>query len=332
MTEHYYNIVVIGGFGGTGSSAIVDLLKEFDTFQDLGIELRLLVDPDGIMSLENALVSSWTPYQSDIAIKRFKKLIYRLSSMYRYPYLGTDHTRSLGDQFVYLSNEYLNRLVSFSYNGLWVGINDPLSVLGYRINRRLGRDIFRLYKPIHISLEKDRFVSITREYLDNLINLRVHDSKIRNVIIDEGFASLNPFRILNYFYSAKSIIAHRDPRDTFVNALKYSFRFIPRDVENFIKWYEHMQIQSERGSGNDDRILRIHFEDLVLDYEKTVSKILFFLSTDESAHIRKRRFFNPDVSMENVGLWKQYENQDEVERIYTSLARYCYDSEAFGSS
>lgn len=330
MVEHY-NVVIVAGFGGTGSSAVLDLLRECDILHDMRVELRLLVDPDGIMSLEDTLVNSWTPFQSDVAIKRFKDLVERLSKWYRYPHFGANHAQALGDQFVDLSNEYIERLISFSYRGLWTGINDPLSVLRYRINRRLRREIFNPYKPIHISFPRDQFIALTREYLEKLISSCIQDDNARNVIMDEGFASLHPSRVLDYFHSAKCIIVHRDPRDTFVNALKYWFRFVPRDVESFIKWYEYLQIQSERESGDDDRILRIYFEDLVLDYEKTVKKILSFLSTNESAHIHKRRFFNPDVSIENVELWKSYENQDEIERIRRSLDKYCYVSGVSGS-
>ena len=67
--------VIIGGFGMSGSSAVIDIINEVETCQVVDTELRLLVDPDGILSLENALVHSWTPYQSDLAIKRFKRLI-----------------------------------------------------------------------------------------------------------------------------------------------------------------------------------------------------------------------------------------------------------------
>lgn len=322
-----YTVIIVGGFGVSGSSAVVDLLREFDTFQDFGNEFRLLVDPDGIMNLEDALVNSWTPYQSDIAIKRFTRLIGWLNNKNSYPYFNVDHSQALGDQFERLSNEYVNSLVSFTYNGMWLGIRDRLYVVGRRMNNRIfGKDLFRFHKPIHVAfLQGERFISITRTYLDQLINSCIDDT-VKNVIIDEGFASLNPSRILNYFDSAKMIIIHRDPRDTYVDAMKSKFEFVPRDVDCFVKWYEYMQIQSERMTCDDNQIMRIQFEDLALGYEKTLKEIVSFLGIDDLNHTRKKVHFDPGVSIRNIGLWKMHENQEEIERIFSRLAKYCHNN------
>jgi len=195
------------------------------------------------------------------------------------------------------------------------------------MNKRVfGKDLLRFHKPIHVAfLQGERFLSITRTYLDQLISSCIDDT-VKNIIIDEGFASLNPYGILNYFDSAKMIIVHRDPRDTYVGAMNSKFEFVPRDGDCFIKWYEYMQIQSGRMTCDDNRIMRIQFEDLVLGYEKTLKKIISFLVIDDLNHTCKRVYFNPDVSIRNIGLWKMHENQGEIERIYNSLAKYCHDN------
>ncbi len=68
------NIVIVAGLGASGSSAVVDLLQEVDTYYVMPNEFRIFSDPDGLMSLESALVDNWTIYQSDMAIKRFRQL------------------------------------------------------------------------------------------------------------------------------------------------------------------------------------------------------------------------------------------------------------------
>ena len=48
------------------------------------------------------------------------------------------------------------------------------------------------------------------------------------------------------------------------------------------------------------------------------------LGIGESEHINKFKYFNPDVSIRNVGIWKKHKNQDEMNKIYTELTEYCY--------
>lgn len=61
----------------SGSSAAVSLLNEAIRCGVISTELRSLVDLDGILSQENALVRSWSPYHSDLVIKRFNRLIHK---------------------------------------------------------------------------------------------------------------------------------------------------------------------------------------------------------------------------------------------------------------
>lgn len=321
--ETKYHIVIVGGFHGSGSSAVIDLLTEFDIFKNLNSEFRLLVDPDGIMNLENNLINNWSPFQSDMAIKRFKRLINNLSRVYRFPYFGLDLTKKLGKEFISLSNEYINKLLSFSYNGMWYGINNPIWWMGNKLKRKFGINLFNCNRCIYVSFKKDRFIAITKNYLEQLFKINV-DKKTKYIILDEGDASLNPDRVLKYFNSAKMIIVHRDPRDNFVGALKNNFVFIPSEVRIFIKWYKCLQEQTSMYSNVNNKVLRIQFEDLVLKYDETLKNILQFLSVKNYKHIHKKKYFNPGISIKNIGIWKDYKNKHEIELIYNNLKEYCY--------
>jgi len=319
-----YNVVMVSGFGGSGSTAVIDLLREFDTFKDIGSEFRLLVDPDGILNLEDNLINNWTPFQSDIAIKRFKELINKLSNKNKFPYFQVDLTRKLGKEFVSLSDEYINNLISFSYKGMWIGINDPVWWICRKFRQKIGIKLFNFYKPIYISFKKEKFIDTTKNYLKELFESNINDKKTKYIMLDEGYASLNPSRVLKYFDYPKMIIVHRDPRDTFVGALKNEFHFIPHEIEAFINWYECLQKKTRTYINENDKILRINFEDLVLKYDETIEIILKFLDVKDYKHSYKKKYFNPDISIKNIGLWKDYKNQHEIELIYNNLKKYCY--------
>jgi len=326
--ETKYKIVIVGGFGGSGSSAVIDLLSEFDVFKEFKTEFRLLVDPDGIMNLENALVYNWSPYQSDTAIKRFKRLINVLGGKYKFPYLGINHTKNINKGFINLSYEYIDKLLSFSYNGMWLRLNNPRWYISREIRGKImkifGLKLYNYYEPIYISFKKDKFISITKSYLEKLFSSNINNEKIKFIMLDEGYASLNPSRVLKYFDYAKMIIVHRDPRDTFVGALKNGFYFMPLEVKTFIKWHKCLQEQTYICSNTTNKILRIQFEDLVLKYDKTLKNILQFLSIKKYKHIHKKKYFNQSVSINNVGIWKNYKNQNEMKLIKEYLGKYCY--------
>ena len=65
------HFVSVGGYGWTGSSACIDILKEFEGFGDLNGEFRIIKDPYGISDLEHSLVDSWDFVRHDIAIQDF---------------------------------------------------------------------------------------------------------------------------------------------------------------------------------------------------------------------------------------------------------------------
>jgi len=314
--------VIVAGFGGSGSSAVVDLLKEMDTFELINTELRIISDPDGLICLEDALVHNWTPYKADIAIKRFNKLIYNLNSKYRVPYLGVNHKNVFKGEFLSISKKYIEELLSFEYKGYWFGIQDFNYFFGVVIKKFLKIDRMKL-KPIYVSFPQEEFINITRKYLENLMAL-IQTEK-NNFIVDEGYLSLNAIRGLNYFNNGKMIIIDRDPRDIYLNAIKYRYIFVPGDVQKYIKWYEYLHIQSNKCGNDPDRILRIHFEDLIYNYSRTVSRILNFLNIEEKNHTYKLKYFNPEISKQNVKLWERSDNnKSEINKIYNELKPYCY--------
>ena len=74
--------VYVGGYAGSGSGAVVDFFKECSACKTLDFEQRFIVDPDGLMSLCLTLNSSPTPYEVDLAVRRFLNLIDNLCIKY----------------------------------------------------------------------------------------------------------------------------------------------------------------------------------------------------------------------------------------------------------
>lgn len=317
--------VLIGGFAGSGSSALFDLLKEVESCYTLESELRFIVDPDGVMSLENALVNDWTPYSADKAIKRYKSLIYALNKKYRSPYCGLDHSKIFGKSLVETSEEYIKELTADRFRGVWFGIHNLSFRIAFKLHLMFKLNINKFYKDIFLSYPQSDFYGITKKYLNKLFYPLTSNVE-KNIILDEPFASLNPSKVLNYFDSAKIICINRDPRDIFVNAKKYDYKFIPQEADKFVLWYKFMMDRVEKNSKNHcDDILNLSFEDLVLSYEDSKKKIFKFLDINEKDHAQKNTFLDPNVSKRNIGVWKTFNNPEAVELIQSELAQYCVE-------
>ena len=76
---------------------------------------------------------------------------------------------------------------------------------------------------------------------------------------------------------------------------------------------------------NPSNVLKLNFEDLVCNYDKSVEKIANFLG-ENIVHKYKNRYFdsNSKRSKSNVGLWKNHTNQLVMEKISKELKDYCY--------
>ena len=76
-------IIIGAGFGSSGLSAFMNLLEEVEGIYTTPQEFAMFNDPDGLISLESALIDNWSIFQGNVAIRRFKKLAKVLSKKYK---------------------------------------------------------------------------------------------------------------------------------------------------------------------------------------------------------------------------------------------------------
>ena len=109
--------IFIGGYGSTGSSAVMDYFRENENVEILDKEQRFIVDPNGLLSLSLILNNNPTPYEVDLAVRKFLKLIHVLFvkySLFSYSGYRLPETAILALQKA--SENLLNRYF-FSFQG-----------------------------------------------------------------------------------------------------------------------------------------------------------------------------------------------------------------------
>lgn len=321
---------IICGYGWSGSSAVVDLLKEYSNNYDPGVEFRLVKDPYGINDLYNACVIKGDPLNYDIAIKDFlwfSKSLYKKPSKFKD---GLDYKRYFGTKYLYSVDSYINKIVSFSYNSYWwmFGIKKThYKLIKDKIMKKLGI-IKNTDKMFFVDITDKKFISITREFIDMVFeNSCIGDNM--NVILDQGVSTVNPCLELKFYKNSKLIIVDRDPRDIYTdlciggNLIGEDLK-INRNPNNYVSWHKEYRKNINEIKKNKN-IMFLKFEDLIYNYDEKVDEIEKFLDLDSRKHIKKYEYFDPSKSIENIGIWKNYINDYEKEVFTKYLVDYFYE-------
>ncbi|MDX9742785.1 MAG: sulfotransferase [Arcobacteraceae bacterium] len=333
-----YNYLDLSGYMFSGKHALNLLIEELEGFSthQWDLEFNLLRLQDGIVDLEKALVEDWSIIRANSAIRRFKKLVKKLDGTYsKFPYklfnFHSDYYQTrFNNKFSELSNEYINNLISTSWQSEWpYPLYDMCEFEAFtrKIQKRLWDKEKAFENEFHL-VDGENFYKYTKEYLIKLLsNYDGVKEGTTTLVTNNAFEPFNAKRGLRYFQNAKSIIVRRDPRDMYATACNHSKLYSKishgQKVENFIKRFEMQERNTDKTSHKD--IMFLQYEELVLDYENTKNKIFDFLEIDENLHIRKKEFLKPEESKRFIGIYKNFEKQDEIRLIEERLKDYCLD-------
>ena len=329
-------IISCASYYGSGSSAITDLISEYNSVFSLSTEeFRFVQDPDGISDLEYNLVENFNRHNSGRALKRYKRLV----DFYAGNFFTKKYEKYFKGNWKKESYKYINALTDFKYHGSWMYDSLDKGIWFYYLTliptKILRATIWR-NKPerflnvMHNEITycshptKKKFISLTREYIDNLFKNVSNGAE--NVMVDQIVPSTNLSRYLRYFNDIQVIIVDRDPRDVFCLE-KYVWKdgMIPTDPELFCKWFKYTRSNRKKELENTN-VKFVQFEDLIYKYTETVSDIEMWLQLNEKDHIRRKKIFNPDLSRKNTKTWIKYENNEKenIKYIEKELNHYLY--------
>jgi len=325
-----FNFVSVSGYGWSGSSACIDLLREFDGFGAIPGEFRIAKDPYGLLDLENSLVHNWDFIRHDVAIRDFLNLCHMLSrETGLYSRAGKGFSSKLDVDFIGESELYIDRLLEMMYMG---------NTSVHRYNIPSYKNFFMKIKnktgksnavPMYLARpSKSDFILETRSYIKRLFNNYAKSRELKTIVLDQAVPTGNIANTTNYFESIKVIIIARDPRDIYSSLVRNN-TLIGADFNNndsaekYIAWHNVLRKKSQEKDSK--AVLRLNFEDLVCKYDQSVEKIVNFLDGSLN-HKNKYKYFDPNSerSRSNVGLWKKHTDQLVMGKIAEELKDYCY--------
>lgn len=319
------------GFGETGSGAVLDYLKEFDsiTVKD-DLEFTYLANVDGLLYLEQALMNPYGRTAHSIwGFKRFLDMVDRMKSYYKGHGLSEDAFKKSAKEFVdsITMVKWFWSYKSYSYHSFYFFHHFVMSKIVPRMERKTGhRAKCWPLQIVRFSIRPDNFYEAAKKHIDELLREMGVDQDSK-VVLDQPFGANNPQACFPFFNEPYAIIVDRDPRDLYVSGktkLMGQWRFFPIEkVEDFIIYYKALRFKQPYQE-NDSRILRVRFEDLVYEYDKTTTAIRTFLKLPDNPH--PHSFFDPSMSIANTQVFKRYPSfMDDIKKIEEALPEYLFD-------
>lgn len=329
-------IITCASFYGSGSSALTDLVSEYDCVKDLtDYEFRFLYDLDGVSDLEYHLCECHDRHNSGHALKRFQ----RLSEFNAGTFFNSRYEPFFNGQYMKLTRKYIDSLVEFSYPGWWFyDIYDKGKIYYYimmefnHILRKITRGkkkILPKEKIICSHPSETKFIKCTRKYVSELMSA-ANKEKLPYLEIDQLVPSQNLNRILRYFSDDIFVfVVDRDPRDIYTsNRFYWKEHICPTyDVNDFCDWFIYTRESGDKEEYDSSIVYKLQFEDLIYKYKDTIHKIEEFTGLNNNNHSKQFSKFNPKHSVNNTKIWKKHNIDEEISVIEARLTKYLYPFE-----
>lgn len=317
--------VAVAGYGWSGSSAVVDLLKEYEGVRVPDVEFRLVKDAHGLHSLKDALTSQWDLPNVTDAIEDYLQLCrmcYQAPSRLR---PGLDYASKLSAGLMDATDRFIGDLVEFRYDSYTytadfrVGVGDRIKrKASNKVRRMVGREEKSLCDQAYFSHPSEElFDAASAKYLREVFARDFSEFPV--VVLDQGISALRP-EALSILGEAKLIVVDRNPLDIYADLLECGALIgadlaRTRDPGRYIEWHRAMR----RDLAGMEGVLTVSFEELVLDSGRVIGEIESFVGEGLGSHARVGKFFDPEKSKLNIGRYAGMLSDREIFEIEGEL-------------
>ena len=212
-----FNFIAVSGFGWSGASAFVDLLKEFNGIGGIetnqvrkwsgGIEFRMPKDPHGLIDLESALIDNWEFIRHDIAIKDFRNYVAMLSrDTGLLKKNGKALSRKLFVDLIGETNVFLEKITDFTYSGNThvhrYYLSNIMSIAA-KIKSKfniVNSDQMTMARP-----DQEKFIKEVRNYTRNIFNNFSVKNELNSIVLYQSIPPTNFIKSMRYKILSKVI-------------------------------------------------------------------------------------------------------------------------------
>lgn len=320
-------------YGHSGVSFLRDFMKEIDNNYVFEWEFWITILAGGIFDIGHTIETN-SNIIDDSSIRRYFKLR-------DYLFDNKTYSELFNEKFLDYSKDFESKLIISKAPGstMWNDMNEQIKFpkLKFLPKKLRPWGFSKLYQPVRDinyddgmyflnTMNEQDYVNLAKEYLDRIYSL--FPKKEYLTLVHPIMVSGKYDKQLQYFDDNDKIIRiNRDPRDVYVNLIRDIPSYTVADsAEHFIAYFKKRHFNDEYNNKNSgSRILNIQFEEFVINYDKVEKKILDFCEIDISSHVKRFEFSKPEISIKNIGLYKDYANQKEIKLIETELEPYLFN-------
>lgn len=312
------------GSGYTGSSAIEDYLSgRGDVFLKTKTEFRLIQDPGGLLDLRDAICGNFHINRANAAISAFEILCDRMGRDKKSYPKGLSYRKIFSDYDV-KCKEFIRNITLVSYPGMSASERMSLSLFQqkkYNFLKKIAT--IRKKKPlignIRLPVNKNLFYNAAFEFIDSLFQDERNPDNKMPMLLPQAGSFWSPISSTIWFGEKRKILfVTRDPRDIFSDIQNKGFAYPGNDVHVFVKWFSGMMQHVNEVELNSEKIVRIKFEEFVLEYDKVKS----ILDINLNLNPELTSSYDPELSKKNIGIYKKVLKKSEIETIESKLTKY----------
>ena len=335
-------LIAVQGFYYSGSSALIGLFQEFNNTTILGYpdytysaekvtkggkEVRFFVN-SALFPLINSYFNA-NPLEQDLLIKKFIGNVnncYINKGLYSWdknPAIYSEEFYKNSLSFIYsileLDEHTKNCLKENKLPTAFCSADNKYEGCSFIHGSGLGQYVVYRFKK----MAPEIFEAQVYNYISSFFN---HLPSKDFLVCDQIFGGKYLDEYNKYVKTpAKQICIYRDPRDQFLSALRADATgHMPRNIGKFVEFYKNRYGLVDMLENKNPNRLMLRFEDLVLKYDEVVPQILDFVGIDKSCHIAPKSVFDPAISAQNIGAYKNFIDQDFMKQIEERLSEYCY--------
>jgi hypothetical protein len=330
--------IFIGGTGRSGTTILYEALGCHKSIYSFPMEMRFLVDPDGLISLVDALTVRYSIVQSREAMFRFERLMREdLVTPQRPPFLSYDVANWLGGDYYWdRLDQFCAELVLREYSitssplagftegrrailGRWLkGMGDKLmqqNTLPHRVTYNWSTS---RVKTIRYFADRSQLACLTAKFVDDLF-LDAANRHGKETWCEKTPMNRFYIRFLQeLFPNSVFVNIKRDPRGVLLSVMKQHWG--PNDVQgaseylmsNYDWWFDYLsRVEQEK-----HHYLELKLEDLAAEPRRTLSQIAAFCGLEDAFDDL------PEFSMEKVEYWRDSMSKTHLELANQLLGPY----------
>ena len=307
------NLVTILGNTNSGAGAIYEyLIGREDTNDPFNKkEFRILCDPGGINDLYKCY-ESYSLQSFNDALSRLIKLEkhYRVKRNLFRDGLGLDCFKN----YKYYWEEYIKSIQGERFNHRYIYEDIQKNITTQIIKRIASRLRYRkiLFKEYFTGVTKREFRDNTYYFLTKIISNKKNN---RLYVLNQCGNFSAPIVSTELLGEPKIICVRRNPLDQYTELKIHKGMNCPK---KFVYWYLHLKKLESRDQFIDERVLEISFDNFVLNYQNEAIKVCNFLNINPTI----KTSYNPESSKKNIGKYKKYLSNYEIDIISQSLSKW----------